>query len=76
MCKYIFPCNTGNEPTTCLGNAAAAAADDDDDDNVMIMMMVIIIQKMRKKRTWKHNIKELQKTAIFSTAHVRWEVLT
>jgi len=44
---------------------------------IMIMMMIIIItQKMRKKRTWKHNIKELQKTAILSTAHVRWEVLT
>jgi hypothetical protein len=34
MCKHhILPCNIGNEPTKCLGNAAAAAADDDDDDN-------------------------------------------
>jgi len=66
-----------------LGNAAkaaaAAAAADDDDDDVIIMMtmiIIIIIQKMRKKHNWKHNIKELQKTAILSTAHLRWEVLT
>jgi hypothetical protein len=40
------------------------------------MMMMMIIQKMLKKRTWKHNIKELQKTAILSAAHIHWEVLT
>jgi hypothetical protein len=43
---------------------------------MMMMMMMMIIQKMRKKHTWKHNIKELQKTAKLSTAHIHWEVRT
>jgi hypothetical protein len=45
-------------------------------DNRIIIIIIIIIIINLNSISRKHEIKELQKTAILCTAHVLWKVLT
>jgi hypothetical protein len=42
---------------------------------MMMMMIIIIIIIKLSDMLGKHEIKELQKTAILGTAHILWKVL-